>query len=211
MTVNIHAEQPLLQFGEDIENAACAVILLHGRGSSAQGMVSLAEVIDPGGVAFLIPQAAGNEWYPHSAFGPIEDNEPHLSSALDRIAALVADLHEKDLSNEQIVFGGFSQGACLASEYAARNAARYGGLFVLSGALIGPPGTRRDYAESFDGMPVFVGGSDVDPWVAHDLIAETAAVFERMGARVDFRTYPGIAHTVIQDEIDAVRNLLANV
>ena len=211
MTINIHAEQPRLQIGTELEKASCAVILLHGRGSTAQTMVPLAQVINPGTAALLIPQAAGNTWYPHSAFGPIEDNEPHLSSALDCIATLVEELHGQGFADEQIVFGGFSQGACLAAEYVARHAARYGGLFVLSGALIGPPGTARDYAGSFAGMPVFLGGSDVDPWVAHHLIAETAAVFERMDAQVDFRTYPGIAHTVIQDEVDAVRKMLLSV
>ncbi|MBN2503323.1 MAG: alpha/beta fold hydrolase [Anaerolineales bacterium] len=211
MTINIHAEQPRLQVGTALEKASCAVILLHGRGSTAQTMVPLAQVINPGMAALLIPQAAENTWYPHSAFGPIEDNEPYLSSALARIATLVEELQSQGFADEQIVFGGFSQGACLASEYAARNATRYGGLFVLSGALIGPPGTRRDYPGSFAEMPVFIGGSDIDPWVSHDLIAETAAVFERMGAKVDFRTYPGIAHTVVQDEIDAVRDILANV
>ena len=211
MVGNIHAEQPLLQVGAELEAASCVVILLHGRGSSAQAMVSLAEVSNPDGAAFLIPQAAGNTWYPHSAFGPLEQNEPYLSSALARIASLVEDLREKEIPAERIVFGGFSQGACLAAEYVARHAARYGGLFVLSGALIGPPGARRDYAGTFAGMPVFIGSSDVDPWVAHSLTAETAVVFEQMGARVDFRTYPGMAHTVVQDEVDAVRKMLANV
>jgi predicted esterase len=211
MNVDIHAHQPVLEIGTAIDQARCVVILLHGRGSSARAMVPLAEVIDPGEVAFLIPQAADNTWYPNSAFGPLESNQPYLSSALARIDALVADLREKGIADEKIVLGGFSQGACLASEYAARHATRYGGLFVLSGALIGPQGIPRDYAGSFGEMPVFIGGSDVDPWVAHELIADTAAVFERMGARVDFRTFSGMAHTVNQDEIAAVRDMLANV
>jgi glyoxalase family protein len=114
-------------------------------------------------------------------------------------------------SNQQIALGGFSQGACLAAEYAARNANHYAGLFVFSGALIGPEGHPRDYPGSFDGMPVFIGGSDVDPWVSHDLMRESAQVFERMDAEVDFRTYPGMAHTINQDEINAVREILSKI
>jgi predicted esterase len=120
------------------------------------------------------------------------------------------DARQAGYADEQVVLGGFSQGACLASEYVARNPLKYGGLFVFSGALIGPPGTPRDYPGSLLGMPVFIGGSDVDPWVPHDLLTETASVFQRMNAEVDLRTYPGMAHTVNQDEIDAVRTMLRN-
>ena len=122
------------------------------------------------GVRFLLPQAALNRWYPQTAFGPLEANEPDLSSALALIDTLVADCHSKGFSDQQIAFGGFSQGACLASEYAARNARKYAGLFVFSGALIGPQGMPRNYAGSFEKMPVFIGGSDVDPWVSYGLI-----------------------------------------
>ena len=113
-------------------------------------------------------------------------------------------------SDEQIALGGFSQGGCLTAEYAARNAKKYAGLFIFSGALIGPKGIPRNYTGFFDGMPVFIGSSDTDPWVSHDLIVDTARVFEDMGAEVDFRTYPGMAHIINQDEIDAVRSLLAD-
>jgi predicted esterase len=162
------------------------------------------------GVCFVIPQAAFNRWYPNSAFAPIDSNEPDLSSALETIGLLAGEIERQGFSSQQIVLGGFSQGACLAAEFAARNARPYAGLFVLSGALIGPRGTSRNYQGSFERMPVFIGGSDVDPWVAHDFIVETAAQFEHMGANVDFRTYPGMAHTVNQDELDQVRLMLAN-
>jgi glyoxalase family protein len=132
------------------------------------------------------------------------------SSALALIDNLVDTTHEEGFSNEQIFFGGFSQGACLASEYVARNAQKYGGLFVFSGALIGPKGMLRNYPGSFEKMPVFIGGSDVDPWVSHDLIIDTASVFRRMGAEVDFRTYPGMTHTINADEISCVREMLEN-
>lgn len=210
MSADIHSGMPVLFAGARIKNASLAVILLHGRGATAQSMLPLVEAIRVANTAFLIPQAALNRWYPQSAFSPIEANQPDLSSALGVITGLVKQARENGLSDQQIMFGGFSQGACLASEYAARNAARYAGLFVLSGALIGPKGTPREYPGSFEGMPVFIGGSDVDPWVSHDLMENTASVFRKIGAQVDFRTYPGMAHTVNQDEIDCVRALIDN-
>jgi predicted esterase len=209
MAENIHQGQPVIRFGEEFENAKLVVILLHGRGATAESMLPVAEALQMDGTSFMVPQAASNRWYPNSAFMPLEANEPDLSSALELAHSLVNQLREEGFSDQQLVFGGFSQGACLAAEYVARHASKYGGLFVFSGALIGPKGMRRNYTGSFGGMPVFIGGSDVDPWVAHDLLSETASVFERMGADVDFRTYPGMGHTVNQDEIESVRAMLA--
>jgi predicted esterase len=210
MNTDIHQGQEVLSFGAEIPDAKILTILLHGRGANAGSIIPLAEALDIGSVRFLIPQAAQNRWYPQSAFGPLEANEPDLSSALGVINTLVIQARDEGFSSQQIFFGGFSQGACLASEYVARNANRYGGLFVYSGALIGPPGMPRDYPGGFDNMPVFIGGSDVDPWVTHDLMQETAKIFEQMGADVDFRTYPGMAHTINPEEIDLVRGMLAN-
>lgn len=210
MTADIHRGQPVINFGSENNHVNLNVILLHGRGSSAQAMLPVAEALSLEGVRFIIPQAALNRWYPQTAFGPLEANEPDLSSALALIDSVVDAAHEEGFIDAQIAFGGFSQGACLASEYVARNAKKYAGLFVLSGALIGPKGMPRNYAGSFEKMPVFIGGSDVDPWVSHDLISDTAAVFQKMGAEVDFRTYPGMAHTINEDEISHVRAMLAN-
>ncbi len=209
MDDNIHQGQTVIRYGADLQNAQRLVIMLHGRGATAEGMLPLADALNTGGIHFLLPQAALNRWYPNSAFGPIEANEPDLTSALDLVDQLVQDAQENGFSDEQIVFGGFSQGACLASEYVARKAKKYGGLFVFSGALIGPKGTPRNYPGSFDKMPVFIGGSDVDPWVSHDLIRDTASLFEEMGAEVDFQTYPGMGHTVNEDEIERVQKMLA--
>lgn len=209
MTENIHQGQPQIEYGADIIDASLFVILLHGRGATAESMVPVAEALSMDGVRFVIPQAGLNRWYPQTAFGPLEANEPDLSSALATISHLVETAHSNGFTDRQIVFGGFSQGACLASEYVARNAKKYAGLFVFSGALIGPQGTPRNYPGNYDEMPVFIGGSDVDPWVSHDLLKDTTAVFEKMGAQVEFRTYPGMAHTINQDEIDRVRAMLA--
>ena len=208
MTENIHQGQPVLNFGSALKDAKLIVILLHGRGATAESMLPIARELHMGGVSFQVPQAALNRWYPNTAFGPLEANEPDLSSALETLDSLVKKAREKGFSDQQIAFGGFSQGACLASEYVARNARKYAGLFAFSGALIGPKGMLRDYPGSFEDMPVFIGGSDVDPWVEHALLKDTASVFEKMGAEVDFRTYPGMAHTVNPDEIGAVRTML---
>jgi predicted esterase len=210
MTEDIHANQPLLTIGATSDEADRIVILLHGRGASAENMLPLADSLSMDDSRFLIPQAAQDRWYPQTTFGPLEANEPDLSSALSKVNTLVEEAIVEGFSENQIFLGGFSQGACLASEYVARNAKRYGGLFILSGALIGPPGMRRTYKGSLEGTPIFIGGSDVDPWIKHEWMSEAARVFRQMGADVDFRTYAGMAHTVNQDELDQVRVMLAN-
>jgi predicted esterase len=208
---DVHSDQPVLTYGRNTSEASIVVILLHGRGSSAQEMIPLASAIDGMETAFLIPNAAQKRWYPNSAFDIIEKNEPDLSSALAKIDRLVDEAVQQTGSKERIVLGGFSQGACLAATYMARHAVRFGGLFVLSGALIGPPEAAHDYSGSLENVPVFIGGSDVDPWMPHEYMARTADVFRSMQAKVDFRTYPGMTHTVIQDEIDAIREWILSV
>ena len=208
ISTDIHADQPVLTYGADQETAKLAVILLHGRGASAESMLPLVDEIAVKGVHYRIPQAAQFRWYPQTAFGPIEANEPDLSSALAKLDLIIEELRADGFADSQIVLGGFSQGACLASEFVARNARRYGGLFVLSGALIGPPDTPRNYPGSLEGTPVFIGGSDIDPWIPDDLQRETADVLESMGAEVEFKIYDGMPHTVNQDEIMRVKELL---
>lgn len=205
MSSNIHQGQTILRSGADPQIAELAVILLHGRGATAESMLPLAEALSLEKATFLIPQAMLNRWYPNSAFAPIASNEPDLSMALELIVSLVAMILKEGFTHEQIALGGFPQGACLALEYSSRNPRSYAGVFAFSGALIGPPDQKREYTGNFDEMPVFIGGSDVDPWVPHDLVVQTAGVFEELGAQVYFHTYPGMAHTVIQDEIEAVR------
>ncbi|MGB2965205.1 MAG: hypothetical protein WBB69_14590 [Anaerolineales bacterium] len=211
MNTAIHQGNPVLTFGADYPEAQLIVILLHGRGSKAESMLSLADSLQVGGARFLIPQAADNRWYPQTAFGPLDVNEPDLSSAIMVIEDLVYQSQLEGFSDQQIVLGGFSQGACLAAEYAVRNPARYGGLFIFSGALIGPPGVTRELPGSFKHMPVFIGGSDVDPWISHELLKNAAITFEQMGAGVTFETYPGLPHTVNGDEILQGKKMLQNV
>jgi predicted esterase len=182
--------------------------MVHGRGAGADDMLGLAAELRVEDVTYLAPQAADHTWYPYPFMSPIERNEPGLSSGLAKIASLV-DLAAADgVGAERVVLLGFSQGACLSLEFAARNARRYAGVVALSGGLIGPPGTRRDYAGSFESTPAFFGCSDVDPHIPLERVTESAGVFRRMDAAVDERIYPGMGHTVNRDELEAVRALL---
>ena len=203
-----HANPPILQAGAPINEARLVAVLLHGRGASAQDILTLSEEFSVRDVAYLAPQAAGNTWYPYSFLMPIEQNEPSLSSALGVIDQLLASLAQKSFPPNRVVLMGFSQGACLTLEFAARHAQRYAVIAAFSGGLIGPPGLARNYAGSFDGTPVFMGCSDVDPHIPVDRVHESADVFTRMGATVDKRIYPHMAHTINEAEIDAVDALL---
>ena len=203
-----HRGQPVLTLGPAPQTARLTMIMAHGRGASAEDMLGLATELRTTDVAFLAPQAGGRTWYPSSFLSPIPDNEPWLTSALGVIAGLVDGLTAQRVPYERIALIGFSQGACLSLEFAARHPQRYGAVIGLSGGLIGPPGTPRDYPGSFAGAPVFLGCSDIDPHIPLARVQESADVFLRMGASVDERIYPGMGHTVNEDEIGAVRELL---
>jgi len=201
-----------LTSGAPLERAKAAVVMLHGRGGTAEDILSLAEVLGETEFAYLAPQAPGNTWYPLSFLAPIEQNEPHLSRALAAVGAVLETVAAQGrISPERIALLGFSQGGCLGLEYAARNARRYGALIGLSSGLIGPPDTPRDYPGSLAGTPVFLGCSDVDahipPWRVH----ESTAVLRGLGAEVTERIYPGMGHTINDDEIAQVRRLLTGV
>jgi predicted esterase len=182
--------------------------MVHGRGASARDILGLAGEVGGDDLAFLAPQAAGNTWYPNRFMAPMASNEPYLSSALGAIDAVVRRCEAAGFGADRLVLLGFSQGACLALEYAARHARRYGGLAGLSGGLIGPPRTPRDYAGSLAGTPVFLGCSDVDDHIPLARVEETAEVLGRLGGGVDMRIYPGMGHTIIRDELTAVQALL---
>ncbi len=207
----LHEQRIAATAGEPLEGAKAAVIMVHGRGDSARGILGLASAIHVPGVAYVAPQATHNTWYPNSFMAPMESNQPWLDSALQTVGAIVDQVVEAGVPHERIVLLGFSQGACLASEYMARNARRYGGLAALSGGLIGPEGTPRDYAGSLAGTPAFLGCSDVDPHIPLERVQESSQVLTRLGAQVDERIYPGFGHSVNQDEVDAVRALLQSV
>jgi predicted esterase len=204
-----HRGQPILRRGPDPASARLTVIVVHGRGASAADILSLADEFGVRDVAYLAPEAAGHTWYPYSFLAPMRDNEPFLSSALGVLDRIVRDLwQDHQIGPERVGLLGFSQGACLSLEYAARHARRYAAVVGLSGGLIGPPGTPRDYAGTMDGTPVFLGCSDVDPHIPLERVHETAEIFRRLGATVDERIYPHMGHLVNRDEIDAVSALL---
>jgi predicted esterase len=204
-----HAGALLLTDGAPLEQARMAVLALHGRGASARDILALTKLLELGDdVAVVAPQASGNTWYPYSFLAPLDQNEPYLASALNLLDTLITYLADHDIPAERVLLLGFSQGACLASEYTARRARRWGGVAVLTGGLIGPDGTPRDYAGTLDGTPVFLGAGDPDAHVPWARVEETAAVFARLGATVTTRRYPGLPHTVSEDEIAAVQALV---
>jgi predicted esterase len=209
VTGDPHAGQRVLRSGPRPEDARLVAILLHGRGASAEDILGLGHQFSARDIAYVAPQAAGSTWYPYSFLAPIAQNEPWLGSALGVVAGLVEGFAGRGIPAERIAVMGFSQGACLTLELAARHARRYAAVVAFTGGLIGPPGTPRDYTGDFAGTPVFIGSSDVDPHVPLERVQESAAVFRRMGAIVDERIYAGMGHTINADELRAVDALLA--
>ena len=208
LSIEADIQQEVFTAGQPLERARAAMVLLHGRGGSAEGMLSLVGELAQPRMAYLAPQAEGNSWYPYSFLAPIDRNEPELSAALGSVSAALGRIQAAGIPPERTVLLGFSQGACLALEYAARHARRYGGVVGFSGGLIGPDGMSRGNDGSLAGTPVFLGCSDVDPHIPTARVLETADVLRYMGARVTMRLYPGMGHTVNDDELAAVRSML---
>jgi phospholipase/carboxylesterase len=200
----IHEGRPVARRGPEPEAARAVVILLHGRGRDPEDVLSLADRIGDPDVAFLAPAAEGNTWYPQSFLAPLPENEPYLSSALGVVDALV---HGVDA--ERLVLGGFSQGACLAAEYALRHPRRYGGLLLYTGGAIGPPGTTWPARGSFAGTPAYLGTADPDDWVPVERVRETAALLRAQDAEVALDVFGGMDHLVNDQEIAAGRALIS--
>lgn len=203
-----HAGQPVLAAGPPLADARAAVIALHGRGAGAADILGLSGAFDRPNVTWLAPDAAGGAWYPNPFTAPVTANEPYLSSALGVVGALIAHLEGEGIAAERVVLLGFSQGACLAAEYTARNPRRYGGLVVFSGGLIGERVDPSAYAGSLAATPTFVGCSDVDPFIPLARVSESIAVLRTLGADVTERIYPGAGHTVLADEIAEAQRIL---
>jgi phospholipase/carboxylesterase len=199
--------------GVPLAEAGSVVLMLHGRGATAESILDLAQYFPIPRAAYIAPQATNGTWYPYSFLAPLEQNEPYLSSALHTLETLVSEILSY-IPATNLYLLGFSQGACLALEFAARNARQYGGVFAFSGGFIGPEATQRSTETipvpdaGFAGMPVFLGCSDRDAHVPKDRVIETAALFEQMGATVEMRLYPNMPHTIVQDEIEVVRGIL---
>jgi len=197
----------VLEAGEPLTKARAAMILVHGRGATAADIMTIAAELMHPGFAYLAPQASGNAWYPNPFTAPLESNEPYLSSALGVLETLLARV-EANVPAQRVILLGFSQGGCLALEFAARNAGRYGAVIGLSAGLIGPDETSRTYAGSLQGTPVFLGCSDVDPHIPLARVHESSRALSDLGGTVEERVYPGMGHTINEDEIKRVRSLL---
>jgi predicted esterase len=200
-----------LYSGPSVETASACLVLVHGRGAEAEGMLQLYDALDVPSLAAIAPQAAGNTWYPHSFLAPLDENQPYLDRSLAQLDAIVIDLLSRKIPGDKIAIVGFSQGACLSLEYAARFPRKFGALMGLTGGLIGPPGTPRNYSGSLDGTPVFLGTSDPDPHVPFARVKETSEVLSKMGAKVELRRYQGMGHTINDDELNACRALLQRI
>lgn len=206
-----HGGSPVASWGAPLGESPAVMIMLHGRNAAPSNILDLARVLDRPRFTHLAPAAAGNAWYPYSFMADTQRNEPGLTSGLARVGALVEDVLERGVARRDIVLLGFSQGACLAAEFAVRNPGRWGGVIVYSGGLIGPPGATWEHGGDFDDTPVFLGCSDVDSHVPLERVEESARVFARMGAAVEKRIYPGMGHLVNDDEIAFVQGLLDEV
>ena len=208
---NPHQGQPVLTTGVSLEEAQAAMILIHGRGATAESILTLVQEIDRPGWTYLAPQAVGNTWYPYSFLAPLADNEPYLSSALTLVAGLFDRLAGIGFPPEKVMLVGFSQGACLSLEFVARNARRYGGVAGLSGGLIGPDDAPRDYPGSLGGTPIFLGCSDVDFHIPKERVLHSAEVLRKLGGEVTDRLYHGMGHTVNQDELAFVTEMMGRL
>lgn len=196
-----HGGQPIVTAGVALGESPHVMIMVHGRGAAPRNILDLVPRLNRQGFTYLAPAAANNTWYPYSFMADTAKNEPGLSSALDVLDRLVKDVVARGVRKDHIVLLGFSQGACLTSEFAVRHADRYGGVILFTGGLVGPPGTTWSNPGSFAGTPIFLGSSDPDPHVPKDRVDESAAVFTRMGAAVTERIYPGMGHTINDEEI----------
>src|SRR5574341_2652647 len=204
-----HHGQPILAAGEPLDHAHAAMVMIHGRGATAESILALADEFDQPGFAYLAPRAAGGTWYPNRFLAPTASNEPWLSSALATVDRVVNKVVAAGIPHERLIILGFSQGACLALEYAARNARRYGGVVGLSGGLIGADDEPRHDNGNFAGTPIFLGCSEVDFHIPQYRLEHAEKILADLDGSVTLRLYPNMDHAVNQDEIESVRGMMA--
>jgi phospholipase/carboxylesterase len=209
MTQNPHGTQAIVSIGTALADAAGVLILLHGRGGTAEDILGLGKAIAPEKWAILAPQASGNSWYPFSFLAPREQNEPYLTSALGRVQAAIDNALAAGIPAEKIAIGGFSQGACLATEFVGRNPRRYAALLALTGGLIGPPGVPIQLTGDLARMPVLLSSGDPDPHVPWARVQQSADLLQQIGGRVTIRRYPGKPHSVAGEELRSASDILA--
>jgi len=193
--------------GKKLEDAKKVMIMLHGRGASAEDILSLAGHFQVRDFALIAPQATNHTWYPYSFLAPPSENEPWLSSALSLVKEIVDEVKAKGIKSENIYFAGFSQGACLTLEFVTRNATKYGGVIAFTGGLIGDKIYTGNYSGDFSGTNIFIGTSDPDPHVPLTRVNDSTTVLEKMNANVTTKIYPNMGHTINQDEINTVNKL----
>ena len=206
----IHENQEVITAGVPLADADAALIVIHGRGATAQSMVPLARALNAENLAILAPQAANYEWYPQRFTAPKEQNEPHLSSALNMLSQLVQEVNRAGIPKDKLILSGFSQGACLTSEFAAQKGGRYGGLLIFSGGLIGegPTVSEAMYKSSLESTPVFIGCSDRDAHIPLERVRETTQILTSLGAEVTEKIYPAMGHTINEDELMWAREIV---
>lgn len=207
----IHQNQQVYLQGTPLEEAHTAVVMLHGRGATAQDILTLANEIPEPRVAYLAPQAYANTWYPNRFMEPTETNEPWLSSALEMVESILNRLQAANIPPERTILLGFSQGGCLALEYAALHACRFGGVAGLSGGLIGADGEERPYSGDFEGTPVFLGCDEQDFHIPAYRVRDSAETLRKMGADVTVKLYQGLGHAVNAEELEVVRSMIRGI
>jgi phospholipase/carboxylesterase len=206
-----HADTPIARAGHNLHGAGCAVILLHGRGSSAEDILGLADAFYDERISLLAPQAANNTWYPNSFLAPVKQNEPWLSSAIAKVASLIERCVTAGIMRNRIVLCGFSQGACLVTEFVARHPTHYGALIAFTGGLIGPSDLGIHHEGSLAGTAALLSSGDPDPHVPWSRVEASAIELERMGAHVELMRHPGRPHTILGQELEAARSLIQSL
>jgi predicted esterase len=208
MTTTLHADEAVLRSGAALEEASGAVVLLHGRGGSAEDILGLSQDLYVPGLAYLAPQAAGHTWYPYSFLVPLERNEPWLSSALQKVSDTLELGRRAGLRDDQIVICGFSQGACLATEFIARHPKRYAGLIAFTGGLIGPPDADLKHSGNLEGTPALLSAGDQDPHVPWTRVEQSAKILTEMGALVTLKRYVAKPHMISRAERELGRQMI---
>ena len=201
----VHTDTPIIESGQSLEQAEKAVIMIHGRGATAQSIIQLSEKLPE--AAYIAPQASNREWYPRSFLENREKNQPHLDSALEKIHELVEKASEK-VGKENVYILGFSQGACLASEYVASNPGKYGGLILLSGGLIGEE--VQKFEGDLQGTKVFIGCSDNDPHIPLERVNETEKIFQQLNADVEKYIMEGSHHGIVEYELEKASEMIGS-
>ncbi len=206
-----HQNMPIAQMGAELSEAKAVMIMIHGRGASAQSILGLANEFEHNqDITFIAPQASNHTWYPYSFLAPIVQNQPGYSSGLHVIGDIISALEAEGFSKEKIFLLGFSQGGCLTSEFAVRNPDKYAGVIALSGGIIGASINIEEYSGDLKGTPLFMGCSDIDSHIPVQRLDETEMVYKKLGAQVQKNIYPGMGHLVNEDEITHVNELIKN-